>query len=447
MTLRDHPGRESADEPFMESRLMVDKRSPRSGPQSVNRSLLARWFSVARFTGFGFPSCGIPSTEVLRYWRSSASRTLVTLSLLLPAMYLTGCSTLANKSNTGVVVARSAQILSSTAVVSANLLERNRGDIVDILDQVDVPDPSDNTRKERWYRVRAHDEQKTEGWIEARNIIPDKVLESARKLADEDKGLQAQATGQLHAGSNLRLTPDRGNNENIMLRLDSGSSFVIIGWKRVPKLKGSESSESDTAPKAGSAASGSNKGAQSDEENPEEQETTELWYKVRLSPSISPAPEGWIFGKQVELTVPSDIIYYRTGREFVAWRRLDDDSTDEGSATKTKDVGRESRPGSWVILERSSSKELHKLDEPDFDRIYVLGYEKHDQDHYTAYRSPDLEGYLPLRIEGRGADKTFVIRIKDEGGQIVESRYSLYRDDHGVMRVAAPGEVRGKKKK
>jgi hypothetical protein len=367
--------------------------------------------------------------------------------VLLPALLLAGCTTLANKGNTGVVVARSAQILSSTAVVSANLLEVNRGDLVDILDQVDVPDPSDNTKKERWYRVRAHDELKTEGWIEARNIIPDKVLENSRKLADEDKGTQSQATGQLHAGSNLRLTPDRGSNENIMMRLDSGSSFEIIGWKRVPKLKGSETTESDTAPKAGSAASGTNKGAQSDEENPEEQETTELWYKVRLSPSISPAPEGWIFGKQVELTVPSDIIYYRTGREFVAWRRLDDDSSDEGSAPRTKDVAKESRPVSWVILERSSSKELHKLDEPDFDRIYVLGYEKHDQDHYTAYRSPDLEGYLPLRIEGRGSERTFVVRIKDENGQIVESRYSLYRDDHGVMRVAAPGEVKGRKRK
>ena len=367
--------------------------------------------------------------------------------MLLPALLLAGCSTLASKSNTGVVVARSAQILSSTAVVSANLLEVNRGDIVDIQDQMDVPDPSDNTKKERWYRVRAHDELKTEGWIEARNIIPDKVLENARKLADEDKGTQSQATGQLHASSNLRLTPDRGNNENIMMRLDSGSSFEIIGWKRVPKLKGSDTSESDTAPKAGSATSGTNKGAQSDEENPEEQETTELWYKVRLSPSISPAPEGWIFGKQVELTVPSDIIYYRTGREFVAWRRLDEDNSDENGAAKTKDVAKESRPGSWVILERSSSKELHKLNEPDFDRIYVLGYEKHDQDHYTAYRSPDLEGYLPLRIEGRGADKTFVVRIKDENGQVLESRYSLYRDDHGVMRVAAPGEVKGKKKK
>lgn len=371
---------------------------------------------------------------------------LTTHLLLLTTLFLAGCSSLASRSNTGVVVTRSAQIRSSTAVVAADLLEVNRGDVVDLLDSIDIPDPNDNSKRELWYRVRAQDSEKTEGWIEARNIMPDKVLENARKLAEEDKGIPAQATGQLHAGSNLRLTPDRSNNENIMMRLDSGSSFEIIGWKRVPKLKGSESSESDTAPKAGSATATASKGPQRDEDNQEEQETTELWYKVRLSPSISPAPGGWIYGKQVELMVPSDIIYYRTGREFVAWRRIDDDSNDETS-TKGKDVAKESRPGSWVVLERRSSKEPHKLDEPDFDRIYVLGYEKHDQDHYTAYRSPDVEGYLPLRIEGRGSDKTFSVRIKGDDGKITEAKYSLYRDDRGVMRVAAPGEVKGKKKK
>jgi len=363
------------------------------------------------------------------------------------ALLLTGCSAIASRKNTGVVVSRSAQIRSSTAVVAADLLEVNRGDTVDILDSMDILDPTDNTKKERWFRVRARDQEKIEGWIEARNIMPESVLDKARKLADEDKNTQPQATGQLHAGSNLRLTPDRSTNENIMMRLDSGSSFEILGWKRVPKFKGAESSESDIAPKAGSATSTS-KNVENNEENPEEKETTELWYKVRLSPSISPAPEGWIFGKQVELTVPSDVIYYRTGRDFVAWRRLDEDTSDEGSVTRTKDVAKESRPGSWVILEKSSPKdEPHKLDEPDFDRIYVLGYEKHDQDHYTAYRSPDLEGYLPMRVEGRGANKTFTVRVKDESGQIKEMTYSLYRDEHGVMRVSPPADEKGKKKR
>jgi len=358
-------------------------------------------------------------------------------------LLLTGCSTLASRNNTGTVVSRSAQIRSSTAVVAADLLEVSRGDTVDILDSIDVPDPSDNTKKERWFRVRARDAESTEGWIEARNIMPEEVLTRSRKLADDDKSTQAQATGQLHAGSNLRLSPDRSNNENIMMRLDSGSSFEIIGWTRVPKLKGAETSESDTAPKPGTA---SRNKKETDEENPEDLETTELWYKVRLSPSISPAPEGWIFGKQVELTVPSDIIYYRTGREFVAWRRLDEDTTDE-SAAKTKDVAKDSRPGSWVILEKSSSKEPHKIGEADFDRIYVLGYEKHDQDHYTAYRSPDLEGYLPIRVDGRAASKTFTVRIKDDSGQIRDMTFNLYRDDRNVMKITPPEQMKAAKRR
>lgn len=367
---------------------------------------------------------------------------LKVLAALACLVALTGCSAIASRNNTGVVVSQRAQIRSSTAVVAADLLEVSRGDTLDLLDTVDIPDPSDNTKKERWYRVKARDADATEGWIEARNIMPEDVMAKSRKLADDDKNIQAQGTGQLHAGSNLRLTPDRSTNENIMLRLDSGSSFDIIGWKRVPKFKGAESSESDTAPKPGTVSS-ANKKVQNDEE-PEEEETTELWYKVRLAPSISPAPAGWIFGKQVELAVPSDIIYYRTGREFVAWRRLDEDSSEEG---KTTDPARESRPGSWVILEKSSSKEAHKIDEPDFDRIYVLGYEKHDQDHYTAYRSPDIEGYLPLRTEGKGANRTFTVRVKDEAGQIKDVTFNLFRDDHGVMRVSAPEQMKAARKR
>jgi hypothetical protein len=312
---------------------------------------------------------------------------------------------------------------------------------------MEIPDPTDNSKKELWYRVRARDVDKTEGWIEARNIMPDDVLEKSRKLAEEDKDVQAQATGQLHASSNLRLTADRSTNENIMMRLDSGSTFEIVGWKRVPKIKESTPDESDVAPKPGSATTARSKADRSEEEDQEAQETTELWYKVRLSPANSPAPAGWIFGKQVELTVPSDIIYYRTGREFVAWRRLDEDTSDESSATKTKDVAKESRPGSWVILEKSSSKEPHKIGEPDFDRIYVLGYEKHDQDHYTAYRSPDIEGYLRMRVEGRGANRTFTVRIKDDSGQVKDTTFSLYRDEHGVMRVNPPEQMKAAKRR
>jgi hypothetical protein len=367
--------------------------------------------------------------------------------VLMPLALCAGCSTLAKRNDTGVVVARRAQIRSSTAVVAADLLEVSRGDTLDILDFRDVPDPTDNNKKERWLQVQAHDEDATEGWIEARNVMPDDVLKNSKKLADEDKNVPAQASGQLRASSNLRLTPDRNGNENIMMRLDSGSSFEIVGWKRVPKAKGAESSESDTAPKAGTAAPETRKTIQGDEERQEDQETTELWYKVRLTNSFSPAPAGWIYGKQVELAVPSDIIFYRTGREFVAWQRLDGDSSDAAATPKDKDAAKEAKPGSWVILEKSSSNQPHTLDEPDFDRIYVLGYDKRDQEHYTAYRSPDLKGYLPARVEGRPDNKTFTIRVQDDSGQINDVQYTVYKDARGYLKVSAPSVTKDKEKK
>jgi len=385
-------------------------------------------------------SCSDHLAIVCRGVLANPMRILKTICVMLPTLTLLGCSTLARQSSSGVVVARRAQIRSSTAVVAADLLQVNRGDQVDILDSVDVPDPQDNTRKERWLRVRGHDEDTTEGWIESRNVMPEDVLDASKKLSTEDNGVSAQATGQLRASSNLRLTPDRGGNENIMMRLDSGSSFDIVSWKRVPKPKSSEAIESDIAPKAGSAQQSNAKTNRQNEENNEPEETNELWYKVRLPTSTSPAPAGWIYGKQVELTVPSDIIFYRTGREFVAWQRLDGEVKDSSTAGD-RDVAREAKPGSWLILEKSSSNQPHTLDEPDFDRIYVLGYDKRNQEHYTAYRSPDLRGFLPAKVEGQGDNKTFTLRLQDEGGTVKDVQYSLYKDARGVLKVTPPATV------
>ena len=374
-------------------------------------------------------------------------RAIKILAIFIVPLLLAGCQTLASKNSTGVVVARRAQIRSSTAVVAADLLQVNRGDVIDILDSTDVSDPSDNTKKERWLRVKARDEETTEGWIESRNVMPDDVLEASKKLAAEDKDIPAQATGQLRASSNLRLTPDRSGNENIMMRLDSGSSFDIVGWQRVPKPKSSEAIETDVAPKAGSAQQGNSSvrtGRQSDERK-EPEEENELWYKVRLSAESSPAPSGWIYGKQVELAVPSDIVFYRTGREFVGWQRLDGER--DKSATD-KDVGQESKPGNWLILEKSSSNQPRMIGEPDFDRIYVLGYDKRDQKHYTAYRSPDLRGYLPAKIEGHGDEKTFTLRLQDgENESPKDVRYTLYKDARGVLKVNAPNVAPSKRRR
>ena len=373
--------------------------------------------------------------------KKNSLKTLKTLFICALAGLAAGCSTLAGKSESGVIIARRAQVRSSIAVVAANLVEVNRGDLVDIIDSQTVEDT-----KERWLRVRTHGAEETEGWIEARYVMPEEMLERARKLAEEDKDIPAQASGQLRASSNLRLSPDYSSSDNILMKLESGSSFEIIGWKRVPKPKSAGTMESDVAPKAGSAQQNTNRGAKDADAPQEPEETNELWYKVRLERSISPAPAGWIYGKQVELTVPSDIIFYRTGREFVAWQRLDEDTGNSTNAAKDKDAGREVKPGSWVILEKSSSDQPHKTDEPDFDRVYVLGYDKYRQEHYTAYRSADVKGFLPLRVAGKGDNKTFTVSIQGDDGQAREVQYTVLRDDRGILKITAPGEASKKRK-
>lgn len=354
------------------------------------------------------------------------------LPLLVVACFTSGCSTLAGKEESGVVIAKRAQVRSSSAVVAADLTEVLRGDTLDILGSTTVEGG------ERWLRVRAHDAANTEGWIESRNVMPQEMLDRSRRIAEEDKDTPAQATGQLRASTNLRFSPDRSGNDNILLKLDSGAKFEIVSWKRVPKPKASETTESDDVPKAGTSSQGTTKRKADSEAAKVPEELNELWYKVRLPKTISPAPAGWVYGKQVELTVPSDIIFYRTGREFVAWQRLDD--AGGSNSTNTKEMSKEVQPGSWVILEKSSSDEPSKIDESDFDRIFVLGYDKSRQEHYTAYRSPDLNGRLPLRVEGNGDNRTFIIRVED-GGQVHEVRYRLRRDNNGNLKVDPQGEL------
>jgi hypothetical protein len=356
-------------------------------------------------------------------------------STLLLLCIACACTTFAGKEEMGAVIARRAQVRSSTAVVAADLKEVVRGDELDIMDSVTVPDTG-----ERWLHVRTRDVEPVEGWIEARNVISHDMIERSRQLAREDGDIPAQASGQLRASTNIRFSPDRNGNDNILMKLESGTRFDIVSWKRVPRPKALETTESDDVPKAGSAV-GQGTSRHKKEEQKEPEEVDEIWYKVRLAPSISPAPAGWVFGKQVELTVPSDIIFYRTGREFVAWQRLDgDDSAGQQASTKDKDAGKETRPGSWVILEKSSNSDANGPDSPDFDRVYVLGYDKDRQEHYTAYRSIDLRGFLPLRVEGKGDTRTFSVRAQVDG-QLKDVKFKTYVNERGLLKVELLSEL------
>jgi len=362
-------------------------------------------------------------------------------TLFLSAVLLAGCgvvdqavsgvSSIVGLADTATVISKTAQIRTSYAVVAADLLEVKRGDRLDVIDQVDF-------EKVLWYRVRARDEAKTEGWIEAQHVITNEVLEKSKKLAEEFKDLPPQAAGQLRAASNLRLAPDM-STENILFKLANGSTFEIMDWKFVPKqevadvddaARGEEKQTKRTRNEEIEAAREAGEPEKLDEKY-------DVWYQIRLDPSVSPAPAGWLFGRQVELQVPSDIVFFQSNnRKFVTWQRLDTDI-----ASKAVQTDKLSAPGNFVILSRSNLVKAIDGVEPDFDGIQVLAFDKYDQSYYTAWRSStDVWGLLPLRVEGQGDNKTFILQLRNPDGKMDEKRFVVFRDKSRV-KVTPPEDI------
>lgn len=334
-------------------------------------------------------------------------------------------------SDTATVIAKTAQIRTSYAVVAADLLEVKRGDRLDVIDQVEF-------EKVLWYRVRAHDEANTEGWIEAQNVITNEVLENSKKLADEFKDLPPQAAGQLRAASNLRLSPEI-KSDNVLFKLANGSLFEVMDWKFVPKQ---EVSDVDDAANGDQARARPEKNAEIEAAKVEGEpakidETYDIWYLVKLDPSVSPAPAGWLFGRQVELQVPTDIVFYQeNNRKFVTWQRLDTDQ-----AEKVVSTDKVATPGNWVVLSRTNEVKAIDGVEPDFDRIQVYAFDKYDQNYYLVWRTnADVWGLLPLKVEGSGDNKTITLQLRNPNGQMDAKRFVVYRDK-SRLKVTPPEDI------
>ncbi len=370
-------------------------------------------------------------------------RTKVTsIALIISvSVFVSGCSMLDSMVNsfskavgladTAIVIAKTAQIRTSYAVVAADLLEVKRGDRLDVLDQMEF-------EKVLWYRVRARDEESTEGWIEAQNVITNEVLEKSQELAASFKDIPPQAAGKLRAASNLRLVPEM-DAENVLFRLANNSSFEIMDWSFVPKQQVSDVDDSTTGEKReGLSSADADIEASKTAGEPEKiEEKYDIWYLVRLDPSVSPAPAGWLFGRQVELNIPSEIVFFQqNNRKFVTWQRLDSDLQ---SSTVTAD--RTATPGSWVILTRTNIVKAIDGVEPDFDGIMVLAFDKYDQSYYTAWRSTgDMWGLLPLRVEGSGDSKTFSVQFRHPEGRMDEKRFVVFRD-RNRLRITPPEDI------
>src|SRR5258708_26460838 len=145
-------------------------------------------------------------------------RIFLLIGLIVAGLAQVGCGLfdtgVFGATDTATVIAKTAQIRTSYSVVAADLLEVKRGDRLDIVDQVEF-------EKVPWYRVRAHDETATEGWIEAQNVITSDTLEKSKRLAENYQNQAPQAAGIIRWAANLPSAPEM-NPDSVCFRLANG---------------------------------------------------------------------------------------------------------------------------------------------------------------------------------------------------------------------------------
>jgi SH3-like domain-containing protein len=259
-------------------------------------------------------------------------------------------------------------------------------------------------RERRFVRVRTAG---AEGWIEQRYLTTQQVYDGFQQLAQQSQNLPVQAPGTTRNDTNLHLEPGRETEHLYQLNQGSKVSFLkrATAEKTLPGLpvKPAGEAEKSAAP------------------------ILEDWWLIR----DADGHVGWVLARMVDLDAPLDIAQYAEGQRIVAFFVLNQVSDGD----------------------KKVPQYLVALTEPkdglpfDYNQIRVFTWNVKRHRYETAYREHDLNGVLPVTVSQENFDKegtlpVFVLRVKDDGGNVTERKYKL--NTPIVRRVLAPGETPAK---
>jgi SH3-like domain-containing protein len=271
------------------------------------------------------------------------------------------------------------------------------GERVDVLD-----------RDRRFVKVRTADG--TTGWMEQRYLVSQEVFDQIQKLTADNQNDPVQARGATRNDTNLHVEPGRDTEH--LYQISSGEKLSLL--KR------------DTAEKAGAVAAPSRSAKPgSNAQNKDKKEpiaVIEDWWLVRDSHDRV----GWVLARMIDLDVPLEVAQYAEGQRIVAFFVLN----------QVQDRDKKVAQYLTVLTEPKDGLPF------DFNQIRVFTWNVKRHRYETAYRER-MEGVLPVTVsqenfEKEGVLPTFVIRVKDDNGNVAERKYKL--NTPIVRRVLAPGE-------
>jgi len=316
-------------------------------------------------------------------------RVRVLAFVLLGFVLLSGCSRHKKAAEVAYVSVPQAILRDRVATVYSKVGTVKNGDRVEILE-----------RERRFVRVRT--DTGTEGWIEQRYLVAQQVYDGFQRLAAGESKDTLQATGTTRNDTNLHLEPGRETEHLYQLTQGTKLSIFKRGTAEKELPGAAPQATNGEAPKSG---------------------IMEDWWLVR-DPQ---GHVGWVLSRMVDLDVPLDIAQYAEGQRIVAFFMLDQ-VTD----------GDKNVPQYLVAL--SESKDGLPFD---YNQVRVFTWNVKRHRYETAYRERNLDGVLPITVSQENFDKegmlpVFVLRVKDDGGNVSERKYKL--NTPIVRRVLAPGE-------
>jgi len=259
----------------------------------------------------------------------------------------------------------------------------------------------------RFVKVRTADG--TTGWMEQRYLVSQEVFDQIQKLTADNQNDPVQARGATRNDTNLHVEPGRDTEH--LYQISSGEKLSLL--KR------------GTAEKPGAVAAPSRSakpGSKKDEQDKKPVPVIEDWWLVRDSHNRV----GWVLARMIDLDVPLDIAQYAEGQRIVAFFVLNQVQDGDKKVAQYLTVLTEPRDGLPF----------------DFNQIRVFTWNVRRHRYETAYRER-MEGALPVTVSQENFEKegmlpAFVIRVKDDNGNVTERKYKL--NTPIVRRVYAAGE-------
>ncbi len=270
------------------------------------------------------------------------------------------------------------------------------GDRVEVLDH-----------DRRFVRVRTADG--ATGWMEQRYLVSQEVFDQIQKLTADNQNDPVQARGVTRNDTNLHVEPGR----------DTEHLYQISAGEKLSLLK------RGTAEKPGAVAAlsrAAKPGSKKNEQDRKPVPVIEDWWLVRDSHNRV----GWVLARMIDLDVPLDVAQYAEGQRIVAFFVLN----------QVQDGDKKVAQYLTVLTEPKDGLPF------DFNQIRVFTWNVKRHRYETAYRER-MEGVLPVTVSQENFEKegilpAFVIRVKDDNGNVAERKYKL--NTPIVRRVLAPGE-------